>query len=61
MGSSKRDIDERLRFVKIWANYMKKTPNKEWSRQQNILINSVIKSANQDAGLYLRVKKAATR
>ncbi len=61
MGSSKRDIDERLRFVKIWANYMKKTPNKEWSRQQNILINSVIKSANQDAGLCLRVKKAATR
>ena len=65
MGSSKRDIDERLRFVKIWVNYMKKNPNKEWSRQQNILINSVInsviKSANQDAGLCLRVKKAATR
>ncbi len=36
---------------------MKKTPNKKWSRQQNMLINSVMKSASQDVRLYIKVKK----
>ncbi len=57
MASFKRDMDERLRFVKFWANYVKTNPNKKWSRQQNVLINSVMKSANQDASLYTKVKK----
>ncbi len=57
MVLSRSDFKERLRFVRFWADYVKKTPNREWSRQQNILINSVLKSANQDAELYLRVKK----
>ena len=61
MASDKRNISERLRFVKIWADYMKKTPNSKWSRQQNILINSVMKSANQDIKLYLNVKKASAK
>lgn len=53
-----RDLNERLRFVRLWAEYIKKTPNKKWSKQQNVLINSVMKSANQDVDLYLKVKKA---
>lgn len=61
MASYRRDLDERLRFVKLWANYVKDTPNKKWSRQQNVLINSVMKSANQDAYLYLKVKKLAEK
>jgi hypothetical protein len=57
MALSRRDFKERLRFVRFWADYVKKTPNKEWSRQQNILINSVLKSANQNVELYLRIKR----
>lgn len=34
---------ERLEFVKYWANYVKTHPDKEWSRQQNIIINSQIR------------------
>ncbi len=33
--------------------------NKEWSEQQNFLINSVMKSASKDAELYLYVKKSS--
>ena len=57
MALTRRDMAERLRFVKFWADYMKKTPNKKWSRQQNMLINSVMKSASQDIRLYIKVKK----
>ncbi len=61
MALNKRNFAERIRFVRRWADYMKNTPNKKWSRQQNMLINSVIKSANQDVRLYLKVKKIAAR
>ena len=43
---------------KVWLGSEKDI---EDAAHLNILINSVIKSANQDAGLCLRVKKAATR
>ena len=61
MALSKRNLKERLRFVRLWANYVKSTPNKRWSKQQNVLINSVMRSANQDARLYLKVKKLTSR
>lgn len=31
---------ERMEFVKFWAKYVKKHKDKEWSKQQNIIINS---------------------
>ena len=46
----------RIGFVKFWVDYIKKTPNKIWSRQQAEFINSVLKGANQDKDLYLKVK-----
>ena len=48
-------------FIDFYVDYLKKTPNKKWSKQQNLLINSVMKSANQDAHLYLKVKKLAAK
>ena len=33
---------ERLKFIDFWANYIKTHSDKEWSRQQNLLINSQI-------------------
>ena len=61
MECSKRDVKERLRFVRFWADYIKHTPNDVWSKQQNLLINSIMKSASQDVELYLKVKKSVAR
>lgn len=61
MDLSKRSEQERLSFVRLWANYVKNTPNKKWSKQQNMLINSVMKTSSQNAKLYLKVKKLAAR
>lgn len=58
MECSKRDTKERLNFVRFWADYVKHAPNDVWSKQQNVLINSVMKSASQDVILYLKVKKS---
>ena len=33
---------ERLKFIDFWADYIKTHSDKEWSRQQNMLIDSQI-------------------
>lgn len=38
---------ERMRFVEKWAEYVRTHPDKEWSEQQKILIDSQFKSAGQ--------------
>ncbi len=38
-----KNFRERLDFIKFWAEYVKNHPDKEWSKQQNLLINSQIK------------------
>jgi hypothetical protein len=35
-----KNFKERLEFIKFWANYVKTHPDKEWSEQQNIIIDS---------------------
>lgn len=53
----KKEIsEERLWFVKYWSNYVRKNKNSDWSKQQNILINSMLLNANQDRQLYLKAK-----
>ena len=37
---TERNERERLQFVKFWAEYVKTHSDEEWSRQQNILIDS---------------------
>jgi len=39
----KTNKKERISFIKFWVNYMKTHSDKEWSNQQNIIINSQIK------------------
>ena len=46
MKPGKTNKEDRLNFVEFWVNYMKSHSDKEWSNQQNILINSLIKSQN---------------
>lgn len=39
-----KNFHERLDFIKFWADYIKTHTDKEWSEQQNLLINSQISS-----------------
>ena len=41
----KRNRAERLQFVKLWAEYVRTHTDKEWSKQQNILINSIFQNS----------------
>ncbi len=39
----KDNNEDRLNFIKFWANYVKTHKDEDWSTQQNILINSQLK------------------
>lgn len=45
MNPGKTNSEDRLNFVKFWAEYVKNHSDEEWSESQNVLINSQIKSA----------------
>ncbi len=40
MKPGKDNKEDRLNFVKFWAEYVRTHSDKEWSEQQNVLINS---------------------
>ena len=48
---------QRLEWVKYWVDYMKKSPNKVWSKQQSNFINSVMKSADTSPEAYMKIKR----
>lgn len=35
-----QNAKERLEFIDFWVNYIKTHPDKKWSSQQNLLIDS---------------------
>jgi hypothetical protein len=43
----RRNAEERQAFIKQWAEYVRTHDDAEWSRQQNKLINSQLRSANE--------------
>jgi hypothetical protein len=43
MKPGKNNEEDRFNFVKFWAEYVRTHSDKEWSRQQNIIIDSQIK------------------
>lgn len=47
MAESNQDQKQREEFVIFWADFVKTHPDEEWSAQQNVLINSQLKSAHQ--------------
>jgi hypothetical protein len=55
MFDREKNSKERIKFIKFWVDYMRK--NKDWSKQHSDFVNSVLKSANQDPKLYMKVKK----
>lgn len=38
---------QREEFIDLWVNYIKTHSDQEWSKQQNVLINSMLKGAKQ--------------
>ena len=51
--------EDRMWFVEYWANYVKTHPDKVWSKQQNILINSLFENAKNSRLTkeeYLKIK-----
>ena len=42
---AKDNREARMNFVNYWAEFVKTHPDKEWSAQQNKLINSMLQSA----------------
>lgn len=52
-----KNNEERLAFVDKWAEYVRNNSDEDWSRQQNILINSGLISSNISKEEYLEIKK----
>jgi len=48
---------QRMKFVEFWAEYVSTHSDVEWSRQQNVLINSCIKTASMSKEQFLKMKK----
>ena len=42
MKPGKNNKEDRINFIEFWVNYIKTHSDKDWSEQQNILIDSVI-------------------
>ena len=51
-----RDLKSDLEFIGLLVDYVKRTPNKIWSKKQAEFINFNIKEANQNKDIYLKVK-----
>jgi hypothetical protein len=47
---------ERMNFVDLWSKYVLEHTDKEWSRQQNIIINSCLKTSSITKKTYLKMK-----
>src|SRR3989344_4236189 len=45
LKTDKDNKQERMNFVEYWADFVKNNPDKIWSKQQKILIDSQIENA----------------
>ncbi len=41
--SKKQNFEDNLKFVKLRAEWMKRTSNAEWSKRQKLLVDSIYK------------------
>jgi len=60
LKTDKDNKQERMNFVEYWADFVKNNPDKIWSKQQKILIDSQIENARNfkiSRKDYLEIKK----
>ncbi len=53
----KQNQEERDSFVQRWAEFVRNNNDKIWSRQQNKIIDSTLKTSNITKEEYLKMKK----
>ena len=53
----KKNQEERLQFIDTWAEYVKNHSDAEWSKQQNMIINSCLRSASLTKEQFFNMKK----
>jgi len=56
MGFIDENEKERISFVKKWAEYVRTHSDKDWSKQQNVIINSALKSADMTREQFFKMK-----
>ncbi|MBE3121661.1 MAG: hypothetical protein IMZ43_00985 [Thermoplasmata archaeon] len=56
MSFIKENQKERFRFIDQWAEYIRTHDDKEWSQQQNVIINSCVRTASMTKEQYLAMK-----
>ena len=53
----KKNFEQRLKYIEEYAEWVKKTPNDIWSKQQKKLIDSTLKSSNKIKKEGIKIKK----
>ncbi len=56
MGFIEKNTKERKDFIYKWAEYVRTHSDEEWSKQQNVIINSALKSANMTREQFFKMK-----
>jgi hypothetical protein len=52
----KENQKERYRFIDQWADYVRTHSDQDWSAQQNVIINSCLRTASMTKEQYLAMK-----
>ncbi len=56
MSFTSKNQKDRIQFVDKWAEYVKTHSDKNWSKQQNVIINSSLKSASMTKEQFFIMK-----
>lgn len=51
MKPGKTNQEDRLNFIKFWADYIRTHSDEDWSEQQNIIINSQLANSSKNKRL----------
>jgi len=54
---TKENQKNNLRFVDQWAAYVRTHPDREWSKQQNVIINSSLRNASLTKEEFFSMKQ----
>jgi len=53
---TKENQEERMNFVDKWAKYVRTHNDRDWSRQQNVIINSCLQNALMTKEQFFKMK-----
>lgn len=57
MAFRDENLKERLKFVDLWSKYVLEHDDKDWSKQQNKIINSCLRHSKMTKKEYLYMKQ----